>query len=137
MLVLIAVIAVIGAFLFGVPQKLLKYGINTQQKQANQTEQLSIAGKVSGVTLAGNSFKLINIRDGKEVIVKLGSNTKMVRLVFPFDVKNPPESKTFTPKLQPATLKDLKAGDQVFIRASEAIKAGQDVINPIEIQILP
>ncbi len=130
-LVLIVVILGIGVFLFKVPQ-------NMKGKQAQtQNAVLSIAGSVGAVNVSGNSFALINAKEGKEVTVKVGNNTKMVRLVFPFDLKNPPANKTFTPERKPIALKDLKTGDQVFVRASEPIKAGQDVINPIEIQILP
>ena len=35
------------------------------------------------------------------------------------------------------TVEDLKENDQVFVRASSPIKAKQDIVNPLEVQVLP
>ena len=100
-------------------------------------EVSSIAGKVVSVDVAGNAFVLLQPKEEREFVVKLGTETEFIRLIFPFDIANPPAEATFTPKREPITIKDLKENDQVFVRSSHAIQTGKDIINPLEIQVLP
>ncbi|MBI2113016.1 MAG: hypothetical protein HYT50_00335 [Candidatus Wildermuthbacteria bacterium] len=58
-------------------------------------------------------------------------------MIFPFDIKNPPKEATFVPERKTIAISDLETGVQVFIRSSHAIKAGQDIVNPLEVQWLP
>ena len=69
--------------------------------------------------------------------MRLEEETEFIRLVFPFDINNPPADATFTPKREVVTVGDLKEGDQVFVRSNSPIKTGQDIVSPLEIQILP
>ncbi len=137
--ILLLVVLILGAFLFGLPAKLFKGSWSKPVQQQTQTASpvLSLAGKIESVDVKTDSFKVSNTQDRKTYTVKLGQDTKIVQLIFPFDLKNPPPNKTFTPERKSVTLQDLKAGDQIFLRASQPVKEGQDVANPIEIQILP
>ena len=102
-----------------------------------QQDVLSIAGKVVSVNVAENSFVVLQPKEERQFIVKLGESTAFIRLVFPFDVANPPAEATFTPERKVITIKDLKENDQVFVRASSPIKTKQDIVNPLEVQTLP
>ena len=107
------------------------------QKEEVFEEVTSIAGKVVSVDVSGNSFVLLQPKEERQFIVKLGESTAFIRLVFPFDVANPPAEATFTPERKVITIKDLKENDQVFVRASSPIKTKQDIVNPLEVQTLP
>ena len=100
-------------------------------------EVSSVAGQVVSVDAAGNSFVLLQPKEERKFTVKLGENTAFMRLVFPFDVANPPANATFTPERKAVTIEDLKIDDQVFVRSEDIIKKGQGSINALEVQILP
>ena len=110
-----------------------------QQKEVSiaQPEIKSIAGRVTSVNIDENSFVILQPKEGRSFTVKLGEETEFNRLVFPFDLNNPPQDATFTPEREIVTIKDLEVNDQVFVRSDSLIKTGQDIINPLEIQILP
>lgn len=87
---------------------------------------------------AAKSFTLLQAREKREIKIQLGEATNFVRLVFPFDIANPPADATFTPERQQVTIANLKVGDQVFVRAAEVIQpADKEVVGPTEVQILP
>lgn len=98
---------------------------------------LSIAGRVTGVNVQENSFLVLQPKEEGEFTVRLGEETAFIRLVFPFDLRNPPSDATFTPKREPMIIGDLKVGDQVFIRSSHPIKTSEDIVGPLEVQVLP
>ncbi len=100
-------------------------------------EVTSIAGKVVSVDPENNSFTLLQPKEERQFLVKLGEETEFTRLVFPFDIANPPANATFTPKREVITVVDLKVNDQVFVRAASSIKTDQDIVNPLEVQVLP
>lgn len=110
-----------------------------QQKEESivQPEIRSIAGKVTSVNIDENSFIVLQPKEEREFIVKLGEETEFIRLVFPFDLNNPPTDSTFTPEREIVTINDLKENDQVFVRSNSPIQTGEDIVNPLEIQILP
>jgi len=139
----IIIIGVVGAVIVGGIFLVFSGGLPKQEEQQQAQEELpeqevrSVAGKVTSVDVSSNSFVLLQPKEEREFTVKLGEETELIRLVFPFDIANPPAEATFTPKREPVSLKDLKAGDQVFVRSAVPIKTGQDVVNPLEVQILP
>ncbi|MDP4007176.1 MAG: hypothetical protein Q8P55_01085 [bacterium] len=110
-----------------------------QQKEEVFEEVTSIAGKVVSVDAAGNSFVLLQPKEERSFTVKLGEDTAFIRLVFPFDIANPPldQEISFTPEREVVTIEDLEMDDQVFVRASSPIKTKQDIVNPLEVQVLP
>lgn len=100
-------------------------------------EVTSIAGKVVSIDVANNSFVILQPSEERRFTVKLGEDTAFIRLVFPFDVSNPPAEATFIPERKVITVENLKVDDQVFVRASSPIKTKQDIVNPLEVQVLP
>src|SRR3989338_5247911 len=94
-------------------------------------EVTSIAGKVVSVDPENNSFTLLQPKEDRQFVVKLGEDTAFIRLGFPFDIANPPVNATFTPERKTITVEDLKENHQVFVRASSPIKAKQDIVNPL------
>lgn len=134
------VLGVVGAAILGgiylySSDKLPKLG--GPQEEAVFEEVTSIAGKIVSVDVASNSFVLLQPKEERQFTVKLGEDTEFIRLVFPFDVANPPAEATFTPERKVITIKDLKENDQVFVRGSSPIKTNQDIVNPLEVQVLP
>ena len=67
----------------------------------------------------------------------LGEETEFIRLVFPFDFINPPADATFTPERELITIEDLQVGDQVFVRSTHTVRTGEDIVQPLEVQVLP
>jgi hypothetical protein len=131
----VGVVIVGGIFLYS-SEKFPKLTEGPKEEQVFE-EVTSIAGKVVSVDVVNNSFVLLQPKEERQFTVKLGESTAFIRLVFPFDIANPPAQATFTPKREPITIKDLKENDQVFVRASSPIKTKQDIVNPLEVQVLP
>lgn len=129
-------VVILGGILFYSSGKLQKPARGSQEQIIEQ-EVFSAAGKVVSTNVADNSFVLLQPKEEREFVVKLGTETEFIRLIFPFDIANPPAEATFTPKREPVTIADLKENDQVFIRSSHGIKTKQDIVNPLEIQVLP
>ena len=100
-------------------------------------EVRSIAGRVTAVNVQENSFVLQQPKEEREFTVRLGQETKFIRLVFPFDINNPPAGAAFTPERELITIEDLKIGDQVFVRSSNPIRTGDEIEGPLEVQVLP
>ncbi len=97
----------------------------------------SIAGRVTVVNVLENSFVLLQPKEEREFTVRTGEHTEFIRLVFPFDICNPPGDATFTPAREPITIDDLQEGDQVFVRSSHPIRTGESIESPLEVQVLP
>lgn len=137
----IAIIGVVGVVILGgiylyTSGKLPQFS-GGSQKETVFEEAPSIAGQVVSVDTAGNSFVLLQPKEERQFTVKLGEETEFIRLVFPFDVANPPANATFTPEREAVTIEDLQVNDQVFVRGSSPIKTKQDIVNPLEVQVLP
>jgi hypothetical protein len=131
-------VIILGGIYFYSSGKFPQLTGESQKKEVNfEAEISSIAGKVVSVDIAGNSFVLLQPKEERQFTVKLGESTAFIRLVFPFDVANPPANATFTPERKIITIEDLAENDQVFVRASSPIKTNQDIVNPLEVQVLP
>ena len=136
--IIVVLVAVVGGiYLYstgGLPQQ------GQEQEKGETTfvpEVRSIAGKVTSVDVASNSFVILQPKEERSFTVRLEEETEFIRLVFPFDLNNPPQDATFTPERELVTIEDLKEGDQVFVRSNSPIKTGQEIVSPLEIQILP
>jgi len=87
---------------------------------------------------AQNNFLIVRpVEEEKEIKVVLSDTTKLVKIEFPFDPKNPPEEATFTLEQTEIEISDFEVGDNVFIKAKENI-AGKSEFDDIDfIHILP
>lgn len=137
----IVIIAVVGAVIIGgiylySSGKLPQLAGGAEEEVA-QEEIFSIAGKVISVDTASNSFVVLQPKEEREFVVKLGEETEFIRLIFPFDINNPPVDATFTPEREEVTIEELEVNDQVFVRSSHGIKTNQDIVDSLEVQILP
>ena len=138
--IIVVLVAVVGGIYFYSTGGISQLGQEQEQQKGETTpepEIRSIAGKVTSVNVSENSFVVLQPREERSFTVKLGEETEFIRLVFPFDLNNPPQDAIFTPERELVTIEDLKEGDQVFIRSNSPIKTGQEITNPLEIQILP
>ncbi|MDP2735894.1 MAG: hypothetical protein Q8P12_06850 [bacterium] len=134
--IIIAVLA--GAYLFftgSLPEA--GQGEELGEEQAAPQEIRSLAGRVTSINAAQNSFIILQAAEDRSFTVMLGENTEFIRLGFPFDITNPPPDTSFTPTREEVTIEDLQVGDQVFVRASSPVLPGDDVTDPLEVQILP
>ena len=138
--IIVVVVAVVGGIYLYSTGGLSKSG-QEQEQQKGETEfaaeVYSIAGKVTSVNTQENSFVLLQPKEERSFEVKLQEETEFFRLVFPFDATNLPADGTFTPERESVTIKDLQVDDQVFVRSDSLIKTDQEIVNPLEIQILP
>ncbi len=112
-------------------------GQEQQKREIDQPAVRSIAGKVTSIEIAENSFVIFQAADERSFTVRLGENTNFIRLIFPFDIANPPPGVSFTPIREEVSIEDLKVGEQVFVRSSVPVKSGDEVVDPLEVQILP
>lgn len=116
------------------------YFVQLQEKESpaqsgEMQETFSIAGSVQSVDATGFVVQESTFKQDFRVVV--GNDTQMIKLSFPFDLNNPPEEASFVPEKAEITLEDIKKGDQVFVRSSHVVKQGQDITNPLEVQVLP
>jgi len=87
---------------------------------------------------AENNFLMVKpVEEEKEIKVVLSDTTKLVKIEFPFDPKNPPEEATFTPKQTEIEISDFEIGDNVFIKAKENIAGKTEFDNVDFVHILP
>ncbi|MDD2696796.1 MAG: hypothetical protein PHE52_01400 [Candidatus Pacebacteria bacterium] len=100
-------------------------------------EVLSLSGIVQSVDEENNALMVKPANQENEVKVILSETTKLIKLEFPFDPKNPPAEGTFTPTQTEIEISDFKQGDNVFIKVKEDI-AGKTEFDSVDfIQILP
>ena len=136
--IIIVLVVIAGGIYFSFTGSIPKTGQEQQKEESiTQPEIKSIAGRVTSVNIDENSFVVLQPKEEREFIVKLGKETEFIRLVFPFDLNNPPIDSIFTPEREIVTMQDLEVNDQVFVRSNSSIQTGQDIVSPLEIQILP
>lgn len=106
-------------------------------KEEKPQEVFSLSGTVQSVDVENNALMVKPANQENEVKVVLSETTKLIRLEFPFDPKNPPAEGTFTPTQTEIEISDFKQGDNVFIKVKEDI-AGKTEFDSVDfIQILP
>jgi len=116
--------------------KLSSGGEQTTAEEEPQ-EVLSLSGIVQSVDVENNALMVKPANQEGEVKVILSETTKLIRLEFPFDPKNPPKEGTFAPKQTEIKISDFKQGDNVFIKAKENI-AGKSEFDDVDfVHILP
>lgn len=123
--------------IIGVVLVVVLVGIFLFSTGTNRGEIRSFTAKVILVNTEEDSFTIVEQGQGQDYVVFIGEETEFVRLVFTFDPEFPPEGDTFIPEKQPASIANLEVGEFIFILSSHAIETGKDIINPVEIKILP
>ena len=100
-------------------------------------EVFSLTAAVLRVDTENNFLIVKPAKEEKEIKVILSETTKLVKIEFPFDPKNPPKEATFTPKQTEIEISDFKVGDNVFIKTTENI-AGKTEFDDVNfVHILP
>jgi len=135
--VIVVGIAVLGGIFLVYSGKLPQTEREQQEQVLGEQEVRLVTGQVTSVDVAANSFVLLLAQEERSFTVLLGQDTEFIRLIFPFDVNNPPPDVNFAPEREPVTIEDLRTGDQVFVRSETSIIPGKDIVNPLEVQILP
>jgi len=100
-------------------------------------EKFSFTATVLSVDAGGNFLMVKPVEEEKEIKVVLSDTTKLVKIEFPFDPKNPPKEATFTPKQTEIEISDFQEGDSVFIKAKENIAGKTEFDNVDFVHILP
>ena len=133
--VLIAAVLALSYFL-SVPGQ---QGTSEQGAQGGTAEELgenvlTIAGKILEVNTAGDFLVFEEQRTKERFRVVAGESTSFVRLAAPANVK---EGASFTFEKEVIGIGDLEADRQAFISSSHPVQSGKDIINPIEVKMLP
>ena len=137
-IIIVAVVLIFGAVIgWGLMQKSNISKEGTGQEQTGTEEVLSLSAIVSSVDADNNFLMVKPANQTQEVKVILSETTKLIKLEFPFDPKNPPKDAIFTPEQTKIKISDFKAGDNIFIKVKEDI-AGKTEFDSVDfIQILP
>ena len=136
-ILIVVVILIFGGIIgWGLTQK-SKIALEEETFQEELPEIFSLSGTVSGVNVEGNFIMVQPANQENEVKVIISETSKLIRLEFPFDPKNPPQEGTFTPTQTEVEISDFKQGDNVFIKVKENI-AGKTEFDEVDlIHILP
>ncbi len=137
-IIIIAMVLIFGGIIgWGLVQKSNISKKGTGQEQTETEEVLSLSAIVSSVDTANNFLMVIPAGQESDVKVILSETTKLIKLEFPFDPKNPPTGGTFTPTQTEIKISGFKQGDNVFIKVKKDI-AGKTEFDSVDfIQILP
>jgi len=118
-----------------------KSGIPSGEEQAGEeetpAETFSMSGVVSSVDVASSFLMVKPANQEGEVKVLVSETTRLIKLEFPFDPKNPPSEATFTPIETDVELSDFQQGDNIFIKVMENIAGKSEFGNVDFIHILP
>ena len=136
---IVIVIIILGGFIGW--SMLKKSGLPSEEEQIQEeetpTEVFSMSAVVSSVDAANDLIMVKPQNQEEEVRVMISEDTKLIKLEFPFDPKNPPAEATFTPTATDVELSDFKQGDNVFIKVKENIAGKSEFDNVDFIHILP
>jgi len=145
LLVVILLILIFGGIFYWSRQEKAKLPpeIKVPEEEKVAEEIFSLSAVVLSIN-PENNFLIVNPRekDGtvittQELKVILSEDTKLLKLEFPFDPKNPPKEATFTPELVEVTIEDFKKGDPVFIKTNKDISGKTEIGDVNFIHILP
>ena len=100
-------------------------------------EVFSLSATILSVNAENNFLMVKPAGEEKEIKVVLSDTTKLIKLEFPFDPKNPPQEATFTPIQTEIEISDFKAGDNVFIKTKTNIAKKTEFDDVDFIHILP
>ena len=75
--------------------KILTEGVVSEEEEIE--EIFSLSAIVSNVDAENNFLMVKPIGEEKEIKVVISETTKLIKLEFPFDPRNPPKEATFTP----------------------------------------
>ena len=140
-LIVIVVVVLGGLIIWGISQPTPNPGPPAGEEEEEEevvvAEVFSLSAKVLSANIAEKFLTVKTIKDEKEIKVVVSDTTKLIKLEFPFDPKNPPTEGTFTPIQTPIDISGFQVDDSVFIKSKENI-AGKSVISNIDfIHILP
>ena len=109
----------------------------SQGEEVAEEEIFSLTASVLSVATENNFLMVKPVKEEKEIKVVLSDTTKLVKIEFPFDPKNPPEEATFTPIQTEIEISDFEVGDSIFIKTKTNI-AGKTEFDDVDfIHILP
>ncbi len=138
-IIIVVVVLIFGAVIGweGLMKKSKISEEGTDQEQTEVEEVLSLSATVSSADADNNFLMVKPAGQEQEVKVMISETTKLIRLGFPFDPKNPPKDAIFTPEQTKIEISDFKTGDNIFIKVKEDI-AGKTEFDGVDfIQILP
>jgi hypothetical protein len=130
----------LGSFLYWFYQVKEKIPSLTEKKVVKEKEAIeifSLAGILAEIDSQNNFLIVKHPREEKEFKVILSEDTKIIKLEFPFDPKNPPKEATFTPKRTEITINDLEIGDNALIETTINIYGKTEFDEVSRIQVLP
>lgn len=109
-----------------------------EEKTEEKTEEVFFLQAIVSSIDAENSFLMVKpLNQEMEIKVVVSEATKLIRIEFPFDLKNPPRGTEITPIQTEVGFSDFKSGDNVFIKTTENIAGKTEFDNVDFIHILP
>lgn len=115
-----------------------KIPVGEEVTQEEEVEEVfSLSATVLSVDAENNFLMVKPAKEEKEIKVVLSNTTKLIKIEFPFDPKDPPKEATFTPKQTEIEISDFKVGDSVFIKTTENIAGKTEFGNVDFVHILP
>ena len=137
-LIVIAVVILGGIAGWSMLQKSgLSSGEEQTQGEEAPSEVYSMSAVVSSVDAVSGFLMVKPQAEEEEVKVMISEDTKLIKLEFPFDPKNPPAEAVFTPTETDVELSDFQQGDNLFIKVKENIAGKSEFGNVDFIHILP
>ena len=135
-LAIIVIIVLGGLVVWSLVQK-PEVPFEEEEEEEELAEVFSMSGVVSSVDVASSFLMVKPANQEGEVKVLVSETTRLLKLEFPFDPKNPPSEATFTPIETDVELSDFQQGDNVFIKVMENIAGKSEFGNVDFIHILP
>jgi len=135
-LAIIVIIVLGGLVVWSLVQK-PEVPFEEEEEEEELAEVFSMSGVVSSVDVASSFLMVKPANQEGEVKVLVSETTRLIKLEFPFDPKNPPSEATFTPIETDVELSDFQQGDNIFIKVMENIAGKSEFGNVDFIHILP
>ena len=134
----LAIVLIIGLSVSPAEKVPVEKEPSSKEKQEEPIEEVfSLSAVVLSISAENNFLMVKPANQDKEVKVVISEMTKLIKLEFPFDPKNPPEGANFTPIQTNVEISDFREGDSIFIKTKENIAGKTEFDNVDFIHILP
>jgi len=140
-ILIILVLIVLGIFCWWrLKERKVKMERKEEITQKELPEIFNLLAEVSEINLNEN-YLIIKPLQGEwsksQIKAVLEEETKIIKLTFPFDPKNPPKEGSFTLKEEPIKIEDLRVGNRILIFVTKNIAGKPEFDDINKIQVMP
>lgn len=118
----------------------VKPGPTTEKEyvKAPLPEIFELNGFVKEIDILKNCLAVEPLdKTDKVVKVFLANETKIFKIEFPFDIKNPPRQASYESKETTLSIQELQPQEQVFIKTTKNIAGKKEFNGVISVEVLP